>query len=63
MEEKHLAIFEMASSMTVLQRWISDFLNLFYRDLDEPHRLLSWFDIAVVLGLVGFALIVAYYYS
>jgi hypothetical protein len=45
------------------QRWISDFLNLFFRDLDEPHRLWSWSDIAVVLGLVGFALIVAYYYS
>jgi hypothetical protein len=49
--------------MTVLQIWLSDFLNLFFRDLDEPHRLWSWSDIAVVLGLVGFALIVAYYYS
>lgn len=45
------------------QRWISDFLNLIFRDIDEPDRLWAWFDIAVVLGLVGFAVLYACYYS
>jgi len=35
-----------------LQRWLSDLLNLFFREPDDPEKLWPWGRLAFFLGLL-----------
>lgn len=39
--------------MRTLQRWLSDLLNLFFPDHEDPEGLWTWPALLGVLGLLG----------